>query len=281
MSDCLVCGDKRVGLREPVVMGVLNVTPDSFSDGGRYLSREDALRRADHLVEQGAAIIDIGGESSRPGAIPVPLDEELRRVIPVIEALAKHVPIPISVDTRKPTLMRAAVDAGAGMINDITALREPGALTLAASLAVPICLMHMQGEPQTMQQAPHYHDVTQHVREFLLERRQACIQAGIAPDRIVLDPGFGFGKTAAQNYQLMHDLPHLAALGSPLLVGVSRKSMIGVVLQRAVDARDLGSACLASLAVFLGARIIRAHDVSATRQALLLAQAVAQPLSVN
>ena len=223
------------------------------------------------MVEEGASIIDIGGESTRPGAQPVSVDEELARVIPVIEAIRAELDVIISIDTTKAAVMRAAVDAGAHMINDVMALRGEGALQAAAELRVPVCLMHMQGEPRTMQSAPHYRDVVAEVRDFLAERRQACQDAGIEAGQILVDPGFGFGKTLAHNLQLFKHLPEL---GSPLLVGVSRKSMIGSMLDRPVDQRLHGSVTLAALAAWLGAAIIRVHDVGPTVQAIQCVAAV-------
>lgn len=253
-------------------MGILNVTPDSFSDGGRFLSPPAAVARAQHMVEEGAALIDVGGESTRPGAQPVSVQEELDRVMPVIEALHKEIPVPISIDTGKPEVMRAAVAAGAGLINDVRALRAPGALDAAAQLnaqaSVPVCLMHMQGDPGTMQQNPHYDDVVAEVCAFLSERVQACVQAGIPRARLLLDPGFGFGKALVHNLRLLAQLDRLTALGLPLLVGLSRKRMIGDLLGAPVEARLHGSLALAVIAAWQGALIIRAHDVRATVEAL-------------
>ncbi|RMD68697.1 MAG: dihydropteroate synthase [Gammaproteobacteria bacterium] len=255
-------------------MGILNVTPDSFSDGGLFFSTEAALRRAEAMVEEGAAIIDVGGESTRPGAQPVPLEEELRRVIPVIRALKRRLSIPISIDTRKPEVMRRAVEAGASMINDVCALRAPGALETAAALKVPVCLMHMKGEPSTMQENPVYGDVVEEVKGFLEARMEACLKAGIPRERMAIDPGFGFGKTFAHNRALFQGLERLQALGVPLLVGVSRKSMIARVLDKPPEERLYGSLALAALAVMKGASIIRAHDVSPTVDAVKMAHAV-------
>lgn len=268
------CAGKVLDLRQPVVMGVLNVTPDSFSDGGHYTQLDDALRRAEAMVAEGAAIIDVGGESTRPGAPLVPVAEELARVLPVIERLARVLPVPISVDTSKPEVMRAAVAAGAGLINDIYALRRPGALAAAAELAVPVCLMHMRGTPETMQREPRYSDPVAEVRAFLEERLADCAAAGIPHQRLLLDPGFGFGKTLEHNLALLAGLPTLTALGLPLLVGLSRKSMIGALTGREVDGRLAGSLAAAVLAVERGARVIRVHDVAATRDALRVAWAV-------
>jgi len=255
-------------------MGVLNVTPDSFSDGGDFFSVESAVERALAMQAEGAAIIDIGGESTRPGAEPVSVEEEIRRVVPVIEALHPQLSVPISIDTHKPQVMRAAVDAGAGFINDVNALRTPGALQAASGCGVPVCLMHMQGEPRTMQADPRYDDVVKEVSGFLQQRAADCEQAGIARERILLDPGFGFGKTLAHNLQLLAGLEAVAALGFPLLVGLSRKSMIGKLLGLDVDERLGASIALAVLAVERGATLVRAHDIAPTWQALQMSAAL-------
>lgn len=268
------CAGKALDLSVPRVMGILNVTPDSFSDGGRFFDVTAAVARARQMVEEGAAIIDVGGESTRPGAAAVGVEAELARVIPVIEALAAELPVPISVDTSKPEVMRAAVVAGAGLINDVCALGLPGALEAAAALQVPVCLMHMQGEPRTMQQAPHYDDVVAEVAAFLAQRVEDCIDAGIPRARILLDPGFGFGKTLPHNLSLLKHLPQLRALGLPLLVGMSRKSMIGNVLDAPLEDRLYGSLAVATLAAWLGAAIVRVHDVKATADALRMVAAV-------
>ncbi|MCG6864030.1 MAG: dihydropteroate synthase [Thiogranum sp.] len=249
-------------------MGVLNVTPDSFSDGGDFFSADAAVERALAMQAEGAAIIDIGGESTRPGAGPVSAEDEIRRVVPVIEALQVRLTVPISIDTQKPEVMRAAVAAGAGFINDVNALRAPGALEAAAECQVPVCLMHMQGEPRTMQADPHYDDVVDEVSGFLLQRAAACEQAGIAREHILLDPGFGFGKTLQHNLQLLARLETIGALGFPLLVGLSRKSMIGKLLGLDVGERLAASIALAVMAVERGAALVRAHDVAPTWQAL-------------
>lgn len=271
----LDCGGRSIDLGLPQVMGILNLTPDSFSDGGRFLARDAALSHARQMVSEGAAIIDIGGESTRPGAQSVTTEQELERVIPVIEALAGEVPVPISIDTSKPEVMKEAVSAGAGMLNDVLALRAPGAVAAAAEADVPICLMHMQGEPRTMQNAPAYSDVVKEVRDFLLERREVCIKAGIPHNRILFDPGFGFGKSLQHNLALLKDLPTFVSTGAPILVGISRKSMIGSLLGDApVNERVFGSIAAAVLAVNSGAAIIRAHDVRATVEALKVVSAV-------
>lgn len=270
----LDCAGKPLDLSVPRVMGILNITPDSFSDGGRYLDPAVAVTRARQMVAEGAAIIDVGGESTRPGAAAVAVEEEIARVVPVIQALAAELPVPVSVDTSKPEVMRAAVAAGAGLINDVCALQQPGALAAAAELQVPVCLMHMQGEPRTMQQAPQYADVVAEVREFLAQRVEECIAAGIARERILLDPGFGFGKTLAHNLSLLKHLPMLHDLGQPLLVGMSRKSMIGAVLDVPLADRLYGSVAVATLGAWLGAAIVRVHDVKASADALKMVAAV-------
>jgi dihydropteroate synthase len=268
------CAGRPLDLSRPRVMGVLNVTPDSFSDGGEFYAREDALRRAEHLVEEGADILDIGGESTRPGAVPVSAGEEIDRVVPVIEAIRSRVSVPLSVDTSKPEVMRAAVGAGAGMINDVWALRKTGALEAAAGAGVPVCLMHMQGDPRTMQAAPRYADVLSEVRGFLQDRIAACSAAGIDSERLLLDPGFGFGKSLAHNLALLAGLEEICSLGRPVLVGLSRKSMIGAVTGRPIDERLPGSLAAAVLAVERGARLVRTHDVAATVDALRLVRAL-------
>ena len=255
-------------------MGVLNITPDSFSDGGAYFSVENAVSHARQMVEAGADIIDIGGESTRPGSAPVSAEEELQRVIPVIEAVRAGRDTPVSIDTQKPAVMRAAVAAGAGMINDVNALRADGAVETAAGLGVPVCLMHMQGIPQTMQDMPDYRDVVSEVVSFLGARAAACEAAGISPRQIVLDPGFGFGKTVEHNLSLLRRLDRLVALGYPVLVGLSRKSIIDKVMGLPVDKRLYPSIALAVLAVWQGASIVRCHDVRQTRQAVQMCQAV-------
>ncbi|UCH53677.1 MAG: dihydropteroate synthase, partial [Pseudomonadota bacterium] len=253
---------------------ILNVTPDSFSDGGLFLSRDQALAQAVRMVEEGADIIDVGGESTRPGAQPVSTQEELDRVIPVIEVLAQGIAVPISIDTSKPEVMRMAVAAGAGFINDVYALRAEGAISAAASLKVPVCLMHMQGKPRTMQADPRYADVVHDVSRFLRERIDACVAAGISMDQIVIDPGFGFGKTLAHNMELLRHMDSLRQLGAPVLVGLSRKSMIEKVLGLPVGERLYASLALALAAVQNGARIVRVHDVRATRDAIRMYEAV-------
>ena len=273
-ATVLRVGGHALDLSRPVIMGTLNVTPDSFSDGGQFVDRQQALQHARAMVAEGAAIIDVGGESTRPGARAVSADEELARVIPVIEALHGEVDAPISIDTSKPEVMRAAVAAGAGLINDVYALRLPGALEAAASLGVAVCLMHMQGEPRTMQESPLYADVVGEVYNFLQERMDECMRAGMAREQLLVDPGFGFGKTLEHNLELLRRLDEFAALGAPLLVGLSRKSMIGKALGLALEERLHASVALALMAVQRGARIVRVHDVRATRDALRMYDAV-------
>ena len=270
----LTCGDTVLDLAEPCVMGVLNVTPDSFSDGGRYADLAAAVARGVAMVEEGAAIIDVGGESTRPGAAAVSVQEELARVIPVIEQLAARVAVPISVDTSKPAVMSAAIAAGATLVNDVRALREPGALDAVARTGAAVCLMHMQGEPRTMQAAPAYEDVVAEVRRFLAGRVEACVAAGIARERICVDPGIGFGKLPEHNLALLAGLGRLADPAIPVLVGVSRKSLIGIITGRPAAERLAGSVAFAALAASRGAAIIRAHDVAATVDAVKVASAL-------
>jgi dihydropteroate synthase len=255
-------------------MGVINVTPDSFSDGGRFVSNEAAVVHALRMVEEGAGLIDVGGESTRPGALAVSAEEEIRRVIPVIESLAARTKVSISVDTSKPAVMTAAVRAGASMINDVRALREPGAIEAAARTDAAICLMHMQGEPRTMQADPRYDDVVAEVRDFLRERAEACLASGIAKDRLLVDPGIGFGKRLEHNLALLAGLPALTGLGWPVLIGVSRKSMFASLLGRSVDERVAGGVAMATAAVLAGASIVRTHDVAATVDAVKVAVAL-------
>lgn len=258
----------------PAVMGILNVTPDSFSDGGRFAARASALLHVERMVADGAAIIDIGGESTRPGADEVTEQEELDRVIPVIEAAFDAVDVPISVDTSKPGVMRAAVAAGASMINDVFALQADGAMAAAVELQRPVCLMHMLGEPRTMQRDPQYDDVVGDVTQFLRERVAQCRAAGLGEDLIVVDPGFGFGKTPAHNIELLANLRQLLDLGRPLLIGVSRKSTLGIITGRDVGERLPASIAAAVLAVREGANIVRVHDVAENVDALRIARAV-------
>lgn len=272
----LPCGSRTLDLSRPQVMGILNVTPDSFSDGGRYNRIDAALRHAEQMLEAGAAIIDVGGESTRPGAPPVSAEEELQRVAPVVEQLVCRLDALVSVDTSSPALMREAALLGAGMINDVRSLSRDGALQAAAQGNLAVCLMHMQGEPQTMQDSPQYDDVTTAVRTFLADRVAACEAAGIARERLLIDPGFGFAKTLAHNLSLFRHMQALHDLHLPLLVGVSRKSMIGKVLGREVDQRLAGSLALAALAVQQGAHILRVHDVAETVDVLRILEAVAE-----
>lgn len=268
------CAGRRLDLSRPAVMGILNVTPDSFSDGGVFLSPENAIAQASRMTADGADIIDIGGESTRPGARPVSAQEEMERVLPVVEALHARFPLPISIDTSKPEVMRAAVKAGAGFINDVLALRTDGAMAAATELNVPVCLMHMQGEPRTMQNNPRYTDVVSEVRDFLKQRLEACVNAGIPASRLVVDPGFGFGKTLEHNIELLRGLKKLQGLGAAVVVGLSRKSMIGKALGLPVEQRLHASVALAVMAVQQGARIVRVHDVGPTVEALRMWQAV-------
>lgn len=266
----LDCAGKPLDLTKPQVMGILNVTPDSFSDGGQFIAPEAALKQAQKMVADGAAIIDVGGESTRPGAAAVSVAEEIDRVVPVIEAIQSKINIPISIDTSKPEVMRAAVSAGAGLINDVQALRVDGALQAAVELDVPICLMHAQGTPETMQDKPQYDAVVAQVSRFLFDRVAACEQAGISRDKLIIDPGFGFGKRASHNLRLMKHLELLVQKGLPVLIGVSRKSMIGKLLNVSVEERLAASLALSALAVWQGAKIIRSHDVRETVQAIMM-----------
>ena len=270
----LRCGKHQLDLTHAHIMGILNVTPDSFSDGGRYTSLELALSRAHEMVAAGASIIDIGGESTRPGAATVGAQQELDRVAPLVERIAAECDVIISVDTSTPAVIRESARLGAGLINDVRSLQRDGALDAAAATHLPVCLMHMRGEPQTMQDEPYYNDVAVEVAGFLQERIGACVAAGIAVERIVLDPGFGFAKNTQHNYELFKRLPELLSLQRPLLVGVSRKSMIGNILQQPVDQRLYGSLALAVMALERGAKILRVHDVVATMDALKIFNAV-------
>ncbi len=274
-SMFLHCGNFHLDLSRPLVMGIVNVTPDSFSDGGKYFQRDTALTQAHLLIQEGADILDIGGESTRPGAQPVSVQQELDRIIPVIEGL-RGAPLPLSIDTHKPEVMRAALAAGASMVNDIYALQDSQSLAAVAKSKVAVCLMHMQGTPQTMQQQPHYHDVVAEVLQFLRARLDACLAAGITRERIVIDPGFGFGKTLAHNLDLLRRLHEFYVLNVPLLAGLSRKSMLGAITGRTTDHRDHASVVAALLAVQRGAHIVRVHEVRATRDALEVWNAVDQ-----
>jgi dihydropteroate synthase len=270
----LRCADKTIDLSHPVVMGVLNVTPDSFSDGGCFAAVDEAVEQGLRMAAEGAVLIDVGGESTRPGAQPVSAEEELRRVLPVLRRLREATTAVISIDTSKPEVITAAAAAGAGFINDVRALRAPSALAAAAASGCGLCLMHLQGEPRTMQAAPHYRDVVGEVRAFLLERVAACRSAGIDPARLTVDPGFGFGKNLEHNLTLLRRLPELVADGTPVLVGLSRKSTVGTLTGRQPGERVYGSVALAVIAALKGARIIRAHDVAATVDALKVVAAV-------
>jgi len=274
----LQCGRHVLELGRPVVMGILNVTPDSFSDGGRFFELPQALVQAERMAEEGAAIIDVGGESTRPGAAPVTPDEELRRVIPVVERLAETLAVPVSVDTRTPEVMRESIAAGASMINDVSALRAPGAIEAVAGSQAAVCLMHMQGEPRTMQNEPRYGNVLGEVREFLRERVEECVGAGIARSRLVIDPGFGFGKTLEHNLELLRGLPQIASDGVPVLAGLSRKRMIATLTDRDEGDRLAGSVALAVIAAMRGVRIVRAHDVRETVEALRIVVAAGAQL---
>lgn len=259
---------RMLDLSRPRVMGVLNITPDSFSDGGRFLGRDSALRHAEAMIQAGADFIDIGGESTRPGALAVSADEELARVCPIVAALRERFDVVVSVDTSTPEVMLESARLGAGLINDVRALQRPGALEAAQDCGLPICLMHMQGQPGTMQNDPQYDDVTRSVLDFLRSSAERALEAGIVREKILLDPGFGFGKTLVHNLQLLRDLPAFSALGYPLLIGVSRKTMIGQITGRDVAHRTSGSVAAALLAVERGAAIVRVHDVPETVDAL-------------
>ncbi|MFM9835243.1 MAG: dihydropteroate synthase [Methylophilaceae bacterium] len=269
-----LCGKFSLNLNRPCVMGIVNVTPDSFSDGGQYQATEAAVMHALDLVNQGADILDVGGESTRPNATPVSLQEELDRVIPVIECLAKQINIPISIDTYKPPVMQAAIQAGASIVNDVRALQEAGAMEVVANSNAGVCLMHMQGTPQTMQDNPHYENVVSEVKEFLADRLKASTHAGIGAERILLDPGFGFGKTRAHNITLIQQLESLTELGQPLLVGLSRKSVLGQVTGNDVTARLYASIAASTIAAMKGAKILRVHDVKENVEALKVVSAI-------
>ena len=270
-----LCGRFQLDLSTPRIMGIVNVTPDSFSDGGKFNTTDKAVAHGMELVEQGADILDIGGESTRPGATPVPLAEELNRVIPVIKALAQA-GVPLSIDTYKPEVMRAAIDAGADIVNDVCALQENGALEIVAASQVGVCLMHMQGRPQTMQVDTQYQEVVKEVADFLAARLKAAEQAGIARERIVLDPGFGFGKRTEHNLTLLNHLSSLQSSGLPLLIGLSRKSVLGQVVGLSIDERIHASIAASVVSVMKGANIVRVHDVKPTADALKIVSAVMQ-----
>ena len=270
----LPCGDRELDLTHTHVMGILNITPDSFSDGGQYNRMDAALLRVEQMLAAGATLIDVGGESTRPGAALVSVQEEVDRVVPMVEAIKARFDTVVSIDTSTPEVMRGSAAVGGGLINDIRALLRPGAMQAAADSGLAVCLMHMQGDPQTMQQAPAYDSVLADVNSFLELRVQACLDAGIERNRLVLDPGFGFGKSLQHNLELFAGMPQVRPLDLPLLVGVSRKSMIGQALDRPVDQRLSGGLALATLAVAKGARIIRVHDVPETVDAVRMAEAV-------
>ena len=275
MSTVITCGARTLDLSRPTIMGVLNVTPDSFSDGGALyqgavLSQDLLLKRAEQMVLDGAQVLDVGGESTRPGASPVSEAEERDRVLGAIEALTRHVDALVSVDTSTPSVMTESARLGAGLLNDVRGFRRPGALQAAAATGLPLCMMHMQGEPDTMQQNPQYDDVMSGVRHFFDDRLTACEAAGIARERVIFDPGFGFGKTAEHNFHLLAHLRDLCLDGHPILVGLSRKSMIASVLDRAPEERVFASVALALMAVERGASIVRVHDVAATADALAM-----------
>ena len=273
-STRLPCGNRVLDLAHTHVMGILNVTPDSFSDGGRFAALDAALRHAESMVLAGATLVDVGGESTRPGAPAVSQQEELDRVAPVVERISRELDVIISVDTSAPIVMTEVARLGAGLINDVRSLRRDGALQAAAATGLPVCLMHMLGEPGDMQNSPHYDDLVGEVSAFLVDRMQQCAAAGIAPDRRVLDPGFGFAKTLQHNLSLFKHMDALLSLGRPLLVGVSRKSMIGQALNRPVAERLYGSLALAALAMTKGARILRVHDVAQTVDVVRMIAAV-------
>ncbi|WP_220183691.1 dihydropteroate synthase [Marinobacterium marinum] len=276
----LQCAERRLDLSTAQVMGILNVTPDSFSDGGsvyagRRLSVELALKKAEQMVKDGATLIDIGGESTRPGAMPVPVEEELERVIPVVERLSRELDVVLSVDTSAAEVMAAAATAGAGLLNDVRSFSRPGAFEAAAATDLALCVMHMQGSsPATMQRRPSYEDVTAEVAHFLSYQQQRCQDAGVAVNRLLLDPGFGFGKTLQHNLELLNRMERLQNVGAPLLVGTSRKSMVGLTLDKPVDQRLYGSLATVALAVTKGAKILRVHDVAATVDVVRMTEAV-------
>lgn len=269
----LMANGKTLDLSQPQIMGILNVTPDSFSDGGKFVQRDQALFQVEKMLQAGATLIDIGGESTRPNAAEVSLEQELARVVPIVEAVRQRFDCWISVDTSKAEVMREAAAVGMDLINDIRALQEPQALEAAAALGLPVCLMHMKGQPQTMQANPHYDNVVENVLDFLQHRSKICIQAGINKQNIIWDMGFGFGKTLEHNYQLLQHLSDFCEFGYPVLVGLSRKSMIGNLLDKPVQQRMLGSVVGATIAAMNGAAILRVHDVAETAEAFKILQA--------
>ena len=279
MSTVITCGERTLDLSQPIIMGVLNVTPDSFSDGGQLyqgaaLSHSLLLKRAEQMVLDGAQLLDVGGESTRPGATPVSESEELDRVLGAVEVLTRHVDAVISVDTSTPSVMTESARLGAGLLNDVRGFRRPGALEAAAATGLPVCIMHMQGEPDTMQQNPEYDDVMSGVRDFFTDRLNACEAAGLSRGQVILDPGFGFGKTAEHNFHLLARLKELCLTEQPILVGLSRKSMIASVLDKSPEERVFASVALALMAVERGASIVRVHDVAATADALAMWRAL-------
>ena len=279
MSTVITCGERMLDLSQPTIMGVLNVTPDSFSDGGQLyqgaaLSHSLLLKRAEQMVLDGAQLLDVGGESTRPGATPVSESEELDRVVGAVEALTRHVDAVISVDTSTPRVMTESARLGAGLLNDVRGFRRPGALQAASATGLPVCIMHMQGEPDTMQQNPEYDDVMSGVRDFFTDRLNACEAAGLSRGQVILDPGFGFGKTAEHNFHLLARLKELCLTEQPILVGLSRKSMIASVLDKSPEERVFASVALALMAVERGASIVRVHDVAATADALAMWRAL-------
>ena len=279
MSTVITCGERTLDLSQPTIMGVLNVTPDSFSDGGQLyqdaaLSRSLLLKRAEQMVLDGAQLLDVGGESTRPGATPVSESEELDRVLGAVEVLTRHVDAVISVDTSTPSVMTESARLGAGLLNDVRGFRRPGALEAASASGLPVCIMHMQGEPDTMQQNPEYDDVMSGVRDFFTDRLNACEAAGLSRGQVILDPGFGFGKTAEHNFHLLARLKELCLTEQPILVGLSRKSMIASVLDKSPEERVFASVALALMAVERGASIVRVHDVAATADALAMWRAL-------
>ena len=279
MSTVITCGERTLDLSQPIIMGVLNVTPDSFSDGGQLyqgaaLSHSLLLKRAEQMVLDGAQLLDVGGESTRPGATPVSESEELDRVLGAVEVLTRHVDAVISVDTSTPSVMTESARLGAGLLNDVRGFRRPGALEAASATGLPVCIMHMQGEPDTMQQNPEYDDVMSGVRDFFTDRLNACEAAGLSRGQVILDPGFGFGKTAEHNLHLLARLKELCLTEQPILVGLSRKSMIASVLDKSPEERVFASVALALMAVERGASIVRVHDVAATADALAMWRAL-------
>jgi dihydropteroate synthase len=270
----LTSGKKTLNLNQPQIMGILNITPDSFSDGGQYAQIDNAFKHAREMVEQGATIIDIGGESTRPGADDVLLNEELNRVVPIIERIKNELDCWISIDTSKAIVMTEAVKAGADIINDVRALREEGALNAAVEANVPVCLMHMQGQPRSMQSAPDYNDVVAEVRHFLIERTEQCIKAGIKAENVIIDLGFGFGKSLQHNFDLLNATQQFISLGFPVLTGVSRKSMFGQLLNRDINDRLAGSLAGAMIAMQQGSKIIRVHDVAETVDVMKVLQQI-------